>query len=115
MRRAILFLILLFAGASANATPYFIAPASGGGSDSNNGTSSGTPWLTPNHAVNCGDVLSAAAGTYAEANFRLGNWGVVTCPSANNVAWLKCAVAFTCNITVSTAGHDALGISQSFW
>lgn len=114
-RFLILVLLLLFASFPAQATNYFIAPSGGGGSDSNNGTSSGTPWLTPNHAVNCGDVISAAAGTYAEANFRLGNWGTVTCAGANNVAWLKCATAFTCNITVSVAGHDALGISKSFW
>jgi len=108
-------LFLLVLAGNLHATSYFIAPASGGGSDSNNGTSPGTPWLTPNHAVNCGDLLTAAAGTYAEANFRLGNWGVVTCPLANNVAWLKCATFDACKIVVTTAGHDALGISQSFW
>jgi len=35
------------------------------GSDGNNGTSAATPWATPNHAVNCGDVIIAAAGTYS--------------------------------------------------
>lgn len=116
MPRVLKLVIALFLFACpAKAVTYFIAPAGAGGSDSNNGLTSGAPWLTPNHAVNCGDVISAAAGTYAEANFRVNNWGVSTCAGANNVAWLKCAVAFTCGITVSTAGHDALGVSQSFW
>ena len=55
---------------------YYMSPT---GSDSNNGTSAGTAWATPNHAVVCGDVIIAASGTY-NANFA--GWGVVSnCPS----------------------------------
>src|ERR1019366_5332798 len=84
---------------TAGPSTYYIAPTSGGGSDSNDGLTTGTPWLSPNHPVNCGDVLSAAVGTYASANFYNGKWGAVTCSAGNNVAWVKCATAFGCTIT----------------
>ena len=50
------------------------------GSDSNNGTSPSTPWLTPNHALHCGDVIIAAAGTYT-TQFSSGYGTVSNCPS----------------------------------
>lgn len=91
-------------------TQYYISPT---GSDSNNGTSVSTPWLSPNHAVNCGDVLNAAAGTYSTINFTSGKWGTVTCTSGNNVAWLKCTTFDTCKISSTTA--DAMWVDKSFW
>jgi len=42
-------------------TNYFVAF---NGNDSNNGTSSSTPWLTIQHAVNCGDTITALSGSY---------------------------------------------------
>lgn len=58
---------------------YYLAAT--GCSDGNTGTSPGSPWCTPNHAVVCGDVIIAAAGTYSTGQFN-GNWGNVTnCPS----------------------------------
>ena len=36
---------------------YYMSPT---GSDSNNGLTVATAWATPNHAVNCGDVIIAA-------------------------------------------------------
>ena len=74
-----------------------------------------SPWLTPKHSVNCGDVILAAAGTYAEGNFRPGQWGTVTCTARNNVAWLKCATFDTCKIIIRVAGHDAMTPTQSYW
>lgn len=103
---------LLFLVSPVFAVTYFISPS---GNDSNSGLDSNHPWLSPKHNLNCGDTILASAGTYAEGNFRLGNWGIVSCPSANNVAWLKCVTFDTCKIIISTASHDALGISQSFW
>lgn len=91
-------------------TQYYVSPT---GSDSNNGTSPSTPWLSPNHAVNCGDVLNAAAGTYSTINFTAGKWGTVTCTSGNNVAWLKCTTFDTCKISSTTA--DAMWVDKSFW
>jgi hypothetical protein len=56
---------------------YYMSPT---GSDSNNGTSASTPWATPNHAVNCGDVIIAAAGNYTPKT----SFGAVSnCPSTS--------------------------------
>lgn len=89
---------------------YYLAPAAAGGNDSNNGLSTGAPWLTPNHSVNCGDVIQAAPGTYSAANFSL-TFGTVTCPAGNNVAWLNCATFDGCKISSATA----LSINKSNW
>lgn len=88
---------------------YYIAPASAGGSDSNSGASAGSPWLTPLHSVNCGDVLLAAPGTYSAASFNNGQWGTVSCPAGNNVAWVKCATPFGCTVS------STIYISASYW
>lgn len=57
--------------------PYFVAAT--GCSDANNGLSSGSPWCSLNHAVNCGDVVIFAAGTYTN---QFNNFGTVSnCPS----------------------------------
>ena len=51
------------------------------GSDANSGLSPSAAWATPNHAVNCGDVIVAPAGTY---NGAFNRWGVVSnCPSTS--------------------------------
>lgn len=95
-------------------TSYYLAPADDGGNDSNNGLSSDAPWLTPNHAVNCGDVLTAAAGTYSDDNFQDFDWGTVTCVAENNVAWVKCATFDACKIN-SRDGHSGIQIGRSYW
>jgi hypothetical protein len=100
------------------ATTYYLATAAGGGNDSNSGLSSSAPWLTPNHAVKCGDVILAAPSTaYLAANFSGGQWGTVSCPGGNNVAWLKCATFDTCKISVSGGGATANGmlVAASYW
>ncbi|MDR3727250.1 MAG: hypothetical protein P4K86_09435 [Terracidiphilus sp.] len=93
---------------------YYIAPASAGGNDRNDGLSASAPWLTPNHSVNCGDMLLAAPGSYNADNFTVGNWGTVSCPSANSVAWLKCATFDTCKISTSSLS-SGIWIDRSFW
>ena len=109
------FLLLLTIPIQANATDYFLATFTGGGSDSNSGLSAGTPWLTPNHALNCGDTITAAASTtYSASNFYVGNWGTVTCPTNDNVAMLKCETFDGCKITVSS-GIDGMKINKSYW
>src|ERR1039458_10071105 len=97
--------IVLSLQVAAGATTYYLANASTSpaGSDSNNGTSASTPWLTPNHAVNCGDVIVAAASTaYSAANFY-GTFGTVTCATGNNVAWLKCTTFDACKLSGMTS------------
>ena len=94
---------------------YYIANASTSpaGSDSNNGTSASTPWLTPNHSLNCGDMILAAASTaYVGSNFAF-TFPAVTCAAGNNVAWLACATPFACSITSST-GYD-IDMQYGYW
>lgn len=87
---AVSFILLLLApayafwhgAASMPFTPLHTYYLASNGNDSNNGTSAGTPWATPNHAVVCGDVIIAAAGTYT-TQFNQ-SFGVVSnCPSTS--------------------------------
>ena len=95
-------------------TTYYLATAVAGGNDSNDGLTPGAPWLTPNHNVNCGDVILAAPSTsYASTNFTTGKWSKVTCNSGNNVAWLKCAIFDACRISTSRA--QGMWVDQSYW
>jgi len=93
---------------------FYLATAEDGGNDSNNGMSPSTPWLSPNHSVNCGDVILAASSTaYSASNFATGAWGTVTCPAGNSVAWLKCASFDSCKIfSRSLAG---MWVDKSYW
>lgn len=109
MKFSILILFGLLA-IPANATSYFLSPT---GNDGNNGTSVGTPWLSPNHSVNCGDTLTAAAGTYSAANFQSGKWGTVTCAGNNNVAWLICATFDACKMSISSG--NGMTVTASYW
>ncbi len=60
---------------------YYISPT---GDDHNTGTSSSAAWATPNHAVNCGDVIIAAPGAYDNSHFGTQQWGTVAnCPSTS--------------------------------
>lgn len=93
---------------------YYLATAADGGNDSNNGLSPSTPWLSPNHSVDCGDVILAAPSTaYSASNFATGAWGTVTCPAGNSVAWLKCATFDTCKI--SSSALAGMWVDQSYW
>ncbi|HET6219215.1 MAG TPA: hypothetical protein VFE27_19480 [Acidobacteriaceae bacterium] len=111
MRRAIVLAMLCcFCALPLSAATYFISP---NGSDSNNGTSTDTAWATPNHALNCGDTITAAAGTYSPADFNVGKWGTVTCITLDNVAWLQCATFDACKISSTTT--DGMWIDKSYW
>jgi hypothetical protein len=95
---------------SGNGANYYISPT---GSDSNSGTSVGSPWYTPNHAMTCGQTITALAGTYSSTQFGASNWGTVSCPAGNNVAWVNCATFAACTITAS--GTSAMQINSSYW
>jgi hypothetical protein len=92
----------------AQSVTYYLSPS---GSDSNGGTLR-SPWLTPNHSVNCGDVLVAQEGTYPSNAFSSG-WGTVTCPAGNNVAWVRCATFDACKIFVTSG--DGMEVNASYW
>jgi len=58
---------------------YYLSPT---GSDNNTGTSASEPWATPDHPVDCGDVIIAAAGSYTNQFNQ--SWGSVSnCPSTS--------------------------------
>ena len=81
---AVLFLCVCTVPACA--TTYYLAP---NGNDSNSGANASSAWLTPNHAINCGDVIVAApSSSYSYWNFAPGKWGSVTCASGDSVAWI---------------------------
>jgi hypothetical protein len=69
-------------GSATTFTPlhlYYLSPS---GSDNNSGTSPSEAWLTPDHAVDCGDVIIAAAGSYTNQFNQ--SWGAVSnCPSTS--------------------------------
>ncbi|HEY5213535.1 MAG TPA: choice-of-anchor D domain-containing protein [Acidobacteriaceae bacterium] len=92
---------------------YYLAPATAGGSDTNSGFSAAAPWLTPNHSVNCGDVIIAAVGTYSESNLTYNDWGAVSCDGGNNVAWVKCAAFDACKVSISSG--QGIDIDMSYW
>jgi hypothetical protein len=114
MKSLLLFFALLIQVSPTFATSYYLNTAAGGGNDSNNGLSPGAPWLSPNHAVNCGDTITAAPGTYDQAKFQYNSWHTVTCPSGNNVAWIICATFDACYINV-TGAYAGFQISRSYW
>lgn len=96
---------------AASAKTYYISPD---GSDRNTGTSSGHPWASPSHALNCGDVIVAAPGNYSAANFYSGKWGAVTCSASQpNVAWLICGKFDACKISAATT--QGMWVDQSYW
>lgn len=93
---------------------FYLATAADGGSDANNGTSSGSPWLTPNHALLCGDTIQAKASTsYVAGNFGSNDWGTVQCIDEENVAWLTCETFAGCKISASSA--FGMRIDKSYW
>jgi len=99
--------------ANSTGVTYYLAPRSAGGSDTNSGLTASEPWLSPNHDVNCGDVIEAAASTdYDSADFGSGHLGTVTCPSKNNVAWLQCAAFDGCKIS---SNNEGIYVDHSYW
>ena len=96
-------------------TSYYLATSAQGGNDANNGLSPTSPWLTPNHSLSCGDVITAAASSaYDPSNFGTSKWGTVNCPGGKNVAWLKCASFDACKISSAVNG-PAMWIDNNYW
>ncbi|HXP10364.1 MAG TPA: chitobiase/beta-hexosaminidase C-terminal domain-containing protein [Acidobacteriaceae bacterium] len=112
---ACLFFLSLFVMSTTQgwaSSTYYMSPT---GSDSNSGLSSSAPWLTPRHSLNCGDTIIAASGEYNNENLGRGDWGTVSCPAGNNVAWLQCATFDTCKVDVTAGNNQAIVIDQSYW
>lgn len=85
----------------------FMSPT---GSDAANGLTTGTAWLTPNHAgLNCGDTISAASGTYTAFTIST----VPTC-ARHDAVWVICATFDACKVNGSSTQGGIL-ITASFW
>lgn len=112
-RRFLGLLILCCSPVALLANTYYLAPASQGGKDSNNGWSAGSPWLSPNHSLNCGDTIIALPSTSYDAyNFNSSHWGYVSCPNNNNVAWVKCQTFDGCKMYTNVEG---INVDRSYW
>jgi hypothetical protein len=95
-------------------TTYYLAPAVDGGADSNSGTIPGSPWLSPNHPLKCGDtIVAAVSNAYSASNFQA--FGTVTCSAGNNVAWLTCARFDGCKISGLATLQRGMTVSASYW
>jgi hypothetical protein len=57
-------------------------------------------------------IIAEASDAYNGWNFDF-NWGVVTCPAKNNVAWLKCATFDGCKVIENSTG--AFTVDHSYW
>ena len=104
-----IFVLLIAVSVPSWATQYYLSAT---GSDSNSGTSAGSPWLTPSHSLNCGDVITAAAGTYPAGNFNA-DFGTVT-GAGHCFAFLKCATFDACFVT-ATDGSGQIWVTKSHW
>jgi hypothetical protein len=91
-------------------TNYYIATAAGGGSDSHNGTSPSTPWLTRQHADNIIAGLGAGAGAAACVNVAPGTYsdtailaaGGSQATSTGYLAW-RCETLGGCILTADNS------------
>lgn len=88
-------------------TAYYLTAS---GNDANSGLSVGSPWLTPNHNVNCADIIYASSGAYSSSNFQGGDWGTVSC-NTGKMARLICATFDGCKIT----GQSGVTVDKSNW
>ena len=85
---------------------------SASGSDAANGLTTGTAWLTPNHTVNCADVIYAAASTsYAYTNFTSHKWGAVSGNCGNQIARVICSTFDACKMS----GAGGVLIDANYW
>src|SRR5579871_2431601 len=101
---------------------YYLSPT---GNDANAGTSPAAAWATPNHALQCGDVIIAAAGSYGQWIFGVNSWGAVSnCPSTSGgidgkggiyFATLLCAGPYVTSCAVNGGAFEAFRVSQSNW
>lgn len=94
------------------------------GSDAANGLTPATAWASPNHAVNCGDVILVQPGTYT-SGWGLTSWGTVSsCPSSSGgidgaggiyFAILLCAGADVMSCQINTPALDPIRPTKGNW
>ncbi len=86
------------------------------GSDSNNGTSQTTPWLTVDHALATapsGSTIIVNDGTYQAATyFSFGNSGQILIPQTPGACTLQCAAGNTTAVLLQNAGGVACTVGN---
>lgn len=102
-------------GSVSSGINYYISSS---GNDASDGLTPATAWASPNHSVNCGDIINAAAGAYSSSNFVAAKWGTVSnCPSANGIYFAKVACVgpdvSSCSINDTTI--NGMNVSKSNW
>jgi hypothetical protein len=113
MKKLVLTFALSLLGLPCSAATYYLNTAANGGRDSNAGTSAGSPWATPSHAVHCGDTIIAGSANYTgTTSFNFGSWGTVT-GTHPCVAFLKCITFATCSVTSNN--DPAMFVTTSHW
>lgn len=104
--------LTLLCSSSLFGATYYISPT---GSDSNAGTSTGVPWLTPNHSgLVCGDVIQAAASTAYDHYSFYQTYGAVTCPQSNNVVMITCVTPYACS-AANPDNTPTFAIDKPYW
>lgn len=92
-------------------TPHAVYYMSPTGSDSNNGTSRSSPWLTPNHTgLNCGDTITAAAGSYGPMTIS----STPAC-ATHSAVLVQCALFDTCKINQAVYSQGGILVQASYW
>ena len=95
---------------------YYLAP---GGSDGNDGQTPANAWASPNHPLNCGDVVHMQAGSYNPLNFAAGKWGTVAnCPSTTTGSYfasLVCDGPFVQDCSLTGSGGNVVQVTASNW
>ncbi len=59
--------------------------------------------------------MASPSTAYINTNFQA--WGLVNCPSGNNVAWLQCVTFDGCKVQVAVNSSDTAGmiVTNSYW
>jgi hypothetical protein len=100
---------------------YYMSPTGG---DNNSGTSSSSPWATPNHNIDCGDVIIAAPGVYNSSGIHI-TTTPSNCPSTSGgidgTGGIYFAIVLcngnvgACYVNFSGGFGDAISIAASNW
>lgn len=100
--------LLATAASDAATRTYYLAAS---GSDSRDGLSPTTAWLTPNHPnLKCGDSIIAAPGAYAAMTIT----ATPDC-STHDAVWVKCAWFDRCRISQRVSTQGGINVQASYW
>jgi hypothetical protein len=101
-------ILLVTANSGAARRTYYLSPS---GSDSSDGLTANTAWLTPNHPdLKCGDDIIAAPGAYAAMTIT----ATPVC-STHDAVWVKCEMFDRCRISQRVSTQGGINVQASYW